>query len=135
MVNKREIECIVMRHEDFGAGVDVYCSVRFCKVVSEGPPNKFFEEEVEVEPTVNLEAGEIETTQPIPNHLFHATNRQEDIQMLRALGLDVDNDNEPAPENIPEETYAEECDADADSKWGWNGFCNRKKEGFTDTKP
>ena len=33
--------------------------------------------------------------------VFRAGNRTEDIQMVRAQGLDVDDDNEPSLENIP----------------------------------
>ena len=32
---------------------------------------------------------------------FTARNNTEDISLVRAQGLDVNNDNDPAPENIP----------------------------------
>ena len=37
----------------------------------------------------------------IPNEVFNAQNRAEDIISIRGIGLDVDNDNNLAPKNIP----------------------------------
>ena len=53
--------------------------------------------------------------------------RAEDIALAWAQGIDVDDDNEPVPENIPP------AGSDIDNNnnihgqtWGWNGTCNRK---------
>jgi hypothetical protein len=41
--------------------------------------------------------------QPIPPAVFRATGaRAEDIQMFRGFGFDVDDNNDPAEENIPD---------------------------------
>ena len=42
-----------------------------------------------------------EANEPIADFIFNAQNRAEDIALVRAMGFEVDDDNEPAPENIP----------------------------------
>jgi hypothetical protein len=37
----------------------------------------------------------------IADFIFHAQNRAEDIALIRDMGFEVDDDNEPAPENVP----------------------------------
>ena len=44
--------------------------------------------------------------------------------MVRAQGLMVDNNNEPAPENIPDGTTTKS--SNPAGKWVWNGQCHRK---------
>ena len=56
--------------------------------------------------------------------------------MVRAMGFDVDDDKDPAPENIPEPNAPETEVIDDDGcvenqSWGWEGFCNRKRDGET----
>ena len=42
------------------------------------------------------------TTQTIiGDEIFFAQNRAEDIARVRAEGFEVDDDNDPAPENVP----------------------------------
>ena len=40
----------------------------------------------------------------VPANFTHMANRAEDIAAVRGMGMMVDDDNEPAPENIPDET-------------------------------
>jgi hypothetical protein len=42
-----------------------------------------------------------ERGEEIAGFVFHAQNRAEDIALVRDMGFAVDNDNEPAPENVP----------------------------------
>jgi hypothetical protein len=42
-----------------------------------------------------------EQNEPIVDFVFNAQNRAEDIALVRAMGFEVNDDNEPAPENIP----------------------------------
>ena len=69
-----------------------------------------------------------EVNEPIADFIFNAQNRAEDIALVRAMGFEVDDDNEPAPENIPV--------ADAPlfrlggglhegQEWGWDGIDQR----------
>jgi hypothetical protein len=57
-----------------------------------------------------------------------AAGAAEDIIFFRATGFDVDDDNDPAPENI---TVKGETVLDAQT-WGWNGICYRKLTGLAD---
>jgi hypothetical protein len=61
---------------------------------------------------------------PITDFIFNAQNRAEDIALVQAMGLEVDDNNEPAPENIPAPN-APLLDLGALCKgqeWGWDGF-------------
>ena len=49
--------------------------------------------------------------QYVPSNIATYTGRQEDVSSLRCQGFTVDDDNDPAPENIPED-YLEYDDAD-----------------------
>jgi hypothetical protein len=42
-----------------------------------------------------------EQSEPIGDFVFNAQNRAEDIALVLAMGFEVDDDNKPAPENIP----------------------------------
>ena len=42
-----------------------------------------------------------EQNEPIADFVFNAQNWAEDIALIRAMGFKVNDDNEPAPENIP----------------------------------
>jgi hypothetical protein len=66
-----------------------------------------------------------EGNEPIADFIFNAQNRAEDIALVWAMGFEVDDYNEPAPENIPV--------ADAPlfrlggglhegQEWGWDGI-------------
>ncbi len=78
--------------------------------MEEGPPEHFFSapypaENGEAEAEAVADAGGEEPAQePIDKSIFHHGNFAIDIAFVLAQGLEVDNDNEPAPENVPEET-------------------------------
>jgi hypothetical protein len=59
-----------------------------------------------------------------------AVGAAEDIVFFRAAGFDVDDDNDPARENIPG-VKGETVLPDAQT-WGWNGICYLKSTGLTD---
>ncbi len=68
-----------------------------------------------------------------PEHFFSASNPVEngeaeaaakDIALVHVQGLEEDNNNKPAPKNVPEETGV--CDRSGlvwanGQKWGWDG--------------
>jgi hypothetical protein len=60
----------------------------------------------------------------IEQNIFRARNAREDIEMVKQMRFQVDDNNNPAPENIPDRTN-ENC-KDSSLKWGWNGFDARK---------
>ena len=69
-------------------------------------------------PEASEEGGE-----EIEAAVFHAKNCAEDIALVRNQGLMVDDNNDPAPENIPVPGLIE---TNNESSWGWDGTCNRK---------
>jgi len=42
----------------------------------------------------------------IGENIFRSGNRAEDIANVRGQGFEVDDDNDPAPENVPDATDA-----------------------------
>jgi hypothetical protein len=53
------------------------------------------------------------------------SSRSEDIALARSQGLDADDNNEPAPENIPAEGVVVDSTANIHGQeWGWNGTCH-----------
>lgn len=70
---------------------------------------------------------EMETTE-IDLMVFCMGNNAEDIATVRALGLDVDDDNNPAPENIPDPSGQapglQRGKVNPGQTWGWSGVDN-----------
>ena len=153
-VNHRESTCYVFRHEKFES-IELYAAKRLVKIEVEGPEDGFFGKvhdssttisNVNTTATSNLNGGvsngtnigEGEIIDPV---VFNTRNCKEDIAMVRSLGMTVDDDNDPAPENIPDLTSITERqissveDLYPGQSWGWNGFDERKKENFVKTEP
>ena len=42
-----------------------------------------------------------EQNEPIADFIFTALNWADDIALVRAMGFEIDDENKPAPENIP----------------------------------
>jgi hypothetical protein len=121
--------CFVYRHDDF-EGTELHAVQRWSKVETEGAAAHIFgtddtneEEEKEEGATDPV----VET--PIPPQVgHHAGNRAEDIAEIRGLGFLVDDDNEPAPENIPLPQQNNNNAATDDGRtWGWAGIDHRKQ--------
>lgn len=86
-------------------GEELYAARRFVVVTREGEPSLFF-----ADPVAKLPPEEVaEINQNLPDEearilnesIFKAQNLKEDIAFACAQGLYVDNDNKPAPENVP----------------------------------
>ncbi len=65
-----------------------------------------------------------EDEEGIDDAVFHPTgNCAEDIALVRNQGLEVDDHNEPAPKNIPEENQAPiTMNLYPGQTWGWDGI-------------
>ena len=88
-----------MRQEDFDDGTLLHAVARYCKVQQEGSLEHYFidasQDNVENgSPAIAEQGNEIGV--PIPTIL-----NDKDVSNFRAMGFCVDDDNEPAPENIP----------------------------------
>jgi len=166
-VHGKEMSCIIFRHDDF-ENIELYCIRRWVKVDKEGPETQFFEDPQEAGVNVvdcfgvtsstsrtdGSNVGENINKVELPVNFESFQNNTEDIMMMRNMGFDVDDDNDPIPENVPEEdeenryTTSSTRESVANSRrspgmslveehhqqWGWDGFDNRKRECFTDSK-
>ena len=134
-VNKKEQMCLWFRHEKFSS--EVYCVKRFAKVTKNGPVATRFprdDELVVVGPPADDAAGAVEGEPRVPT--IKATTRfdKEDIENAIAGGYDVDDDNDPAPENANKE-YQNLKREDHGQTWGDVRECNRKKDNNTNVRP
>ena len=125
---KRKNQLVIsLRHDDH-ADQELYAVKRWVKVETEGAEEHIFVEEDKEEPAsvdVNTNGEE---TEAIDDVVFRARSRAEDIAMVRAMGLDVDDDNVPAPENIPENaTDRTGEEGNVELGWGWSGIDHRKQ--------
>jgi len=119
-------------------GETLYCAKQYTVVLEEGPPKHFFGasnpvENSEAEAVAGEDAaGEDLAQKPIDQSIFHLGNCNKDIALVCAQGLEVHDDNEPAPENVPEEEEAAGGGSTSGlvdehgQKWGWDGIDERK---------
>ncbi|KAG7340602.1 transposase IS4 [Nitzschia inconspicua] len=127
-LNKRLQFFIVFRHDDFPNG-EIYCHERFCRVEVGSPPGQLFGD-IEADEDVEV-VEEVEPTDEIPAEVQPHSVGVDDRFLLRNDGFNVDDDRDPALENIPVpgETVNDQ------QTWGWGGRCHRNVFGATDDMP
>jgi hypothetical protein len=129
--------CIVLKHHSFGDN-HIYCAERYAKVRIEGEEDGFFDKKQTDLPifTNAPTFAADDVCKPIDTSFIDKmgqSSRTEDIALARSQGLDVDDDNEPAPENIPAEGVVIDSNANIHGQeWGWNGTCHRKSKHHSD---
>ena len=139
VVNRVEKEVVVFRHDAF-ENVELHTVVRWAKVKEEGPAEQFFARVPALEPAETSQeiiSGENGGEQ-IPDHVYHLSGQAEDIAHVRGLGFEVDDDNDPAPENIPgasvaNNTPSNEPDNVTATPENWEGVCPRKSMNLRNT--
>jgi hypothetical protein len=124
---KQQLCVMIITHEDFknedGSFFELYAVKKHFKVTLEGDPDKFFD--LPNEGTgVNVSDEEEGVLAP-PEGATH--------EELRG-NVEMDDDNEPLPENIPAANNEEET-AVLDAEWGHDGICFRKQMNLGVTKP
>ena len=77
----------------------LHAAERWVKVEEEGPPDQLWEDAAPAEAPATAYIDE--RGEDIADFVFNAQNRAEDIALVRNMGFEVDDDNEPAPENVP----------------------------------
>ena len=104
-VCRRDQLCVVIHHDDFKTSsddfVELYAVKHYLKVTEEGSPDYFFDH-----PNTEL-ADEEGAPQALPQVVEDTLNGQSnEANMLEALRgvVDIDDNNNPAPENIPAPT-------------------------------
>ena len=142
-VNHKDKTCIFFRHDDFDDNQLLHCVERYAKVITEGGAADFFgldlgdeaQEEVRVE--VVEGGGEVDDDAVVNVAVPKLTdNSNEDIARLRAEGYGVDDDNKPAPENIPIAGPSNDRGGVTWEEWDSRTICLRRSEGhrFEDPK-
>jgi len=104
-IHGRNQLAIVVRHPKFMDGdslIDLYATKRWFKIQEEGPADFFF---TQPRPTVNAEVPE-EEEEEMPAAILEQAKRggMLEVEDYLGMGLAVDDDKEPAPENVPTNT-------------------------------
>eukprot|EP00559_Dactyliosolen_fragilissimus_P002711 CAMPEP_0184872744 /NCGR_PEP_ID=MMETSP0580-20130426/41459_1 /TAXON_ID=1118495 /ORGANISM="Dactyliosolen fragilissimus" /LENGTH=665 /DNA_ID=CAMNT_0027375583 /DNA_START=1012 /DNA_END=3007 /DNA_ORIENTATION=+ len=133
-VKKKNHVVILFRHDDHD-GQDLYAVKRWVKVVTEGAAEHIFRDEEEENPTTDNPNEKEAEGAVIDDNVFRAGGHAEDIALVRAQGLDVDDDNLPAPENIPIATTSNTTDdSHQEIGWGWSGIDHRKQLNISEVR-
>ena len=108
-------------------GETFHCAKRFMVVWEEGPAEGLFGKEPAPPPPEihNSTAPPSAPGDPIEAGIFNASNQAEDIALISNQGLEVDDDMEPAPKNVP---LVENPAADTlfeGQTWRWDGIDHR----------
>lgn len=131
-VNRKMQQCYVFRHDEF-PDKELHCVARWCKISKEGPEEKFFSPPQDKQASETVAEATNEDVSEVTGRLFGTRAVAEDIANIRRQGLDVDDDNEPAPENIPDANTTTEklpnglC---VGQVYGWDGVDHRAKGGY-----
>ena len=131
-IRRKEVDVVYFRHDDF-PNKELYCVPRWVRVTEEGAAAHFFDGDGDIGNQGeggDANAQEEEAPEEIPHEVLNAGNHAEDIALVQAMGFMVDNDNEPAPENVPQQggNNANE----EEQTWGWTGADQRKLFGAQD---
>ena len=89
--------CIVFRHNDF-ENQELYCSEPYAKVIAEGNEVDFFTG-VTVETEREIDALDNENEERVVP-VLGTSDLAENIARVKLEGYNVDDNNEPAPENV-----------------------------------
>jgi hypothetical protein len=138
-IDRKAKVVIVVKHTSFGDSV-IYCAERYAKVKVQGGPDGFFNKKLDLPIIANAPTFAIgDLDKPIDTSVIDKmgrSTRSEDIALARSQGLDVDDDNEPAPENIPAAGARIDNTTNLHGQeWGWGGTCHRKTKHHLDVDP
>ena len=125
-VSQKEQLVLVGHHEDFTNPDDSYIELhgvkQYWKVSQEGHPDYVFDAIATTDEKANSQEEAL-MPEAVSEHINGNSRTTETIQGLCNV-VDVDDDNEPAPENIPQST--DPTSSLLNTEWGHSGFCNRK---------
>ena len=126
--------CIIFHHNEF-PDKELHCVERWVKIKKEGDVAQLFDTTRIKTPSVPTEK-ENGDGDDLPPSIFHATGVAEDIAMVRAQGIDVDDNNKLATENIPANgdtsTERQANGLYQGQEFGWDGVNHRACEGHHD---
>jgi Transposase IS4 len=123
LVRRAMQQCYILHHPSYqesdGSPIELHTVCRHCKILEEGPADGIF---VVVPPAVEAD----EEMAPVPVEVLNF-RVGDDPNIVARAGIQVDDDNQPAPEN------AEQVPVDNGiyQPWGFQGFCPRRTLGHT----
>ena len=129
-VNRKEQLCLVVHHLEFKTGDEydaLHAVVKHWKVHTEGDPDLFFTERRE---PVGQQKKHEQTPLPaaIDDQLSNQATTEQTIKALHGV-VDIDDNNDPASENVPTTATAS---SSVFGNWGHDGICFRKQQGNQD---
>jgi len=121
-------------HSEEYPSVLLYCVKRWVKVTKEGPVEYLFLTAATKDQALPAAVEAVQA--PLPKLPRGNTEGflAEEIAAMRAAGIAVDDDNDPAPENIPTTTKPGELQVDY-NEWGFNGVCYCRSKGCSRAMP
>lgn len=125
-----KMQDVYIFRSDYYPNATMYAVKRWLKVLKEGPEDTLFEPPAP-QVTEETKANEPEELPNLPRAGPDGF-LQEEIAAMEATGISVEDDNAPAPENVPttiqnnDITYGE---------WGHKNICYRRAKGSENTLP
>ena len=129
-VTRKLQDCYLFRCDDYD-NIVMHAVIRYVNIVEEGGANDLFISAVppNSNPTA-VETVEVETNVLPSTIVPHITGElAEDINAMRAAGANIDDDNEPAEENIPRPSV--DVESPFEDEWGFKGVCYCRKDGHS----
>jgi hypothetical protein len=120
-INGKQQQAILFRNEEEFPGKELYCVARWLKVEAEGPEEHLFDD------NAGQEVAEDDTGGIVYEIAARTVgrNRIDESAITELRGhVEIDDDNLPAPENIPATNNA--TDNNTYSGWGHDGTCFRR---------
>ena len=134
-IRRQDRMAIVVKNDDFrdadGNHIELYGCQRWFKITTEGPSDFFFTNPEEDEAEGDEDALENDIC---PAELSATIGRFDTANLMAALpqGVGVDDDTQPAPENVP--SPDDTNNTDMFGEWGYDGICNRRQSDANNTK-
>ena len=108
-VNRRNQLCVILHHNNYknedGSYIELHAAKRYCKVTQEGHTDYFFEVTIPLDVSEN---DQVVIEEPIPDHILRLLqergNYEDAEELVEEINnlVNIDDDNEPAPENVPD---------------------------------
>jgi Transposase IS4 len=135
-IRRKEQTCLVVQCDEVMDGdshIEIYASTRYFKIHMEGPQEGFFVAEQFTGEVVEDEIQEL----PVEVTDMFAIGRAIDADDIEALrgAIPIDDDNEPAPENIPTAVPGDNGECSYADAWGHSGICLRRTTMAVDNLP
>ena len=118
LINRTERLCVVFTHDDFD-DVELYAAKRYCQVANEGDPDLFFDgDNVDDSNVTEENAEEVELGDEVVRVMGICIPSQDELNHVQQE-VYMDDDNLPAPKNVPTEPTSDIDEVFSD--WGHDG--------------